>query len=170
MLKPHLVHGIFFFFGILFSLLLFKSADEAVLCGLVYATALGLNLSSHTRPRDLFPLVMLFLFLIVLTQVPVRQFTSSLIYTVRGLILFRALVLCLSEIQASQFPTPQSTLAWIGGLSLSFTATVLLIYSSFKPVTEDALALAHHFVLAPVIILGALSVGLRISQTRKQVS
>ncbi len=156
MLKAYRPDLIFFVFSAVFAVLLFRSTEEAVICGTLYAALLGYKLSAETRPRDLFPLAMLFLFLIVLTQIPPRLFTASLIYTVRSLILFRALIVSLNEIQLSKASTPRSSIAWISALTVSLFASALLVYSTFRPVPEALIHFAHYFVAAPLMIIGTL--------------
>ncbi|MBC7398257.1 MAG: hypothetical protein H7333_12515 [Bdellovibrionales bacterium] len=156
MMKAFRLQWIFFAFTLIFSVFLFRSMEEGVLCGVLYAALLGVKLPHDLRPRDLFPLVMLFLFLMVITLIPQRLFTASLMYTVRSLILFRALVATLNGIQGSKRATPKAAIAWIAGLTLSLGASALLVYSTFRPVGEPLVHFAHYFVFAPLMVLGTL--------------
>ena len=156
MLKAFRSEWIFFAFTAVFSLFLFRTHEEAILCGLLYSALLGFRISPLAKARDLFPLGMLFLFLIVLTQIPPRQFTTSLLYTVRSLILFRTLVLELNAIQTAKSPSSKSALPWIIGLMVSLFASAVLLYSTFKPVSEGVLSAEHYLLAAPLMILGTL--------------
>ena len=148
-----------------------RSPEVSLLLGMVYAAVFSLRLPERLSARELFPVVMLFLFLIILASSPPRLFTISLIYTVRALLTFRAMIITLQLIQNSKNGTDKQTFAWVVGLAIEFMCSAILVYSTFRPVAPSILE-ADQFVAGgllmvlstvlmpywiPGVILGALS-------------
>jgi hypothetical protein len=118
----------------------FRSRDESLLLGVVYAAALAVRLPKQLTVREVFPLCMLYLFLLVLSEAPTRLFTFSLIYTTRALILFRGLVVSLAAIQSHDGPTERKELTWTLGLTLEFILSTILVYSTFQPISPTTVS------------------------------
>ena len=125
------------------GLMYFRSHDESLLLGVIYGAALALRLPKQLSVRELFPLVMLFLFLLVLSEAPTRLFTFSLIYTTRALILFRGLIVSLAAIQSRDTETERKEDTWTVGLTLEFILSTILVYSTFRPVSVDTLKIVQ---------------------------
>jgi hypothetical protein len=136
--------------------LYWHSPEPSLLLGIIYGSAFALRFPKQLSAKILFPFVMLFLFLMVLNGAPTKAFTMVLIYTVQALLVFRAMLLTLGEIQLSRASTSPSQISWIVGLTLELAFSVLLIYSSFKPVSPNLLGLRGQILGGPLIILTSL--------------
>ena len=145
---------IFSFFAAVFGLLYGWSPSEGVLVPSFYAALFAFRLPRELKPKDLFPLIMLFLFLLILSEAPTRLFTSSLIYAAQGLILFRGLLLVLVQIQNQKEKVKKETLLFISGLSFEFILVAIMLYSTFKSVSPIVLTDVRLLRVAPLLLLG----------------
>ena len=147
---------VFLTFSLLCGLLYLRTPEESLLLGLLYGAALSLRLPRGLSPREIFPLLMLFLFLMVLALSPTRLFTFSLIYTTRALILFRGLIVTLSRIQSSKSSTQKSEVTWSIGLTLEFFVSAIFVYSTFRPANPEVLAVASHLLGSTLMVFASL--------------
>jgi hypothetical protein len=141
------------FCGLLYA---FRSPEEGLLFGLLYGAVLALKLPKTSVVRELFPLVMLFLFLIVLSQAPTRLFTFSLIYTARALILFRGMIMLLLQLQNKHAAFERKDWSGVLGFAAEFALTVVFAYSTFQPVGIDTLNFAHIALGGTIMVLSSL--------------
>ena len=121
-------------------------AKESLLLGLIYASAFSLRFPKDLSVRELFPVLMIFLFLIVLSEVPFQSFSLLLLFTTRALILFRGLLISAMRLKK------QGT--WKIGLSLELILSVVLVYSRFKPVPSLVLEYGQN-TLGSILIIFA---------------
>jgi hypothetical protein len=152
MTKTFRTSWVFLPFAALCAALYLRSPELSLLLGIVYASVMSLRLPTRLSARELFPLVMLFLFLFVLSATPPRLFTISLIYTTCALIVFRTMIIILQVIQNSRSDTERSTFTLVGGLAFEFLLSAILVYSTFKPV-DGAFLNADHFLQAGVLLI-----------------
>jgi hypothetical protein len=124
--------------------------------GLLYGAVLSIRLPKDLSMRELFPLVMLFLFIMVLAWAPTRLFTFSLIYTTRALIVFRGLIAVLNRIQAAKGPTEKNQITLTIGFTLEFMVSAIFVYSTFRPVSPDVLAVGSHILGSGLMIFVSL--------------
>lgn len=115
-----------------FAYFLLRSPSEALWSGLIYSLSYAIYFHRPLRPRVLFPLGMLFIFLLVLTQVPEKAFTNSLVITVQVLIAFRGLLLAMMEMQKSKESLHYSRILFVAGLSVEFGMNAFLLWSTFR--------------------------------------
>jgi hypothetical protein len=138
------------------GLLYLHTPQESLILGLLYGAALSLRLPKEISPREIFPLLMLFLFLMVLAETPQRSFTFSLAYTTRALILFRGLIVTLARIQTSKAPTERSQATWALGLTLELFVTAIFVYSTFRPANPEILAVGSHLFGSTLMVFASL--------------
>ncbi len=149
------VSHVFFLFAVLFSLFLFRSPVEMVICGAVYAFVDAFVLPRRLSMGAIFPLSMLFLFLLILSETPERLYTLTLYYTVRLLIVFRSLLLLLGEIRDSEEKTSKAALLAISGFAVELGFVAVFLYSAFKPV-DPSLLKAVGFLSLKVLLVSSI--------------
>jgi hypothetical protein len=150
--KSFRTYWVFLPLSLLCGLLYLRTPEESLLLGLLYGAALSKDLT----PREIFPLLMLFLFLMVLAETPARLFTFSLIYTTRALILFRGLIVSLAKIQTSKTETDKSQITWCVGMSLEFFVSAIFVYSTFRPANPEVLAISGHLLGSTLMVFTSL--------------
>ena len=120
--------------------------SELVVSGAIYSFVYAFNFN-RISVKSVFPLVMLFLFLIVLSEVPERAYTLTLIFTVRLLVVFRGLMLILTQIQNADAPASKSELGFVVGLTIELALLAVLLYSTFKFLSPELLKTVHFLSL-----------------------
>ena len=105
-----------------------------VICGAVYAFVDAFILPKTLSMRAIFPLTMLFLFLLILSEAPEKVYTLTLYYTVRLLIVFRSLLLLLADIRDTEEKISKAAIFAITGLAVELGLVAVFLYSAFKPV------------------------------------
>ena len=144
---------VFFIFAVLFSLSLLRGPTDLLICGAAYAFVDAFVLPKSVSVKSIFPLGMLFLFLLILSEVPEKVYTATLYYTVRGLIVFRSLMLLLSEVQESEEKTSKALIATVVGFALELSLVAVLLYSSFKHVDPTVLKWVGFLSLKGLLVL-----------------
>lgn len=139
--------------ALLCGLLYLRTPDPSLLLGVVYGSALSMRLPLSLSVRDLFPLVMLFIFLLVLNESPTRLFTVSLIFTTRALIVFRGMIITLVQIQSSKKSVEKNQVTWVTGLTFEFLLSAILVYSTFRPVMPEILDVDRTLVGGVLIVV-----------------
>ncbi len=145
---------IFFPFTVLFSVLYFwKGASEPWLAGLVLSAIAGFRIPGSISPSRAFPVFMLLLFMMVLALSPFRSSTRAMLYAAEALLVFRVLLILLSGIQNSKSPFNRSHLVFLAGLVIEFSVLLALLYSAFKPVSNEVIRYADAIHLKTVSVM-----------------
>ncbi len=152
---------VFSAFAVIFSVLFGFSPSEVSLVTAFYAAVFAFRLPRDVTAKALFPIGMLFLFLVVLSEAPVRLFTPSLIYAAEGLVLFRGLLILLNQIQNQKEKIGRDTTLLVIGLCFEFALTAIFLYSTFKFVSIETLSYARILRLAPLLFFATFSTPLQ---------
>ena len=159
---------VFFLFCFVFSILLFHSQSEAILSGVIYSFVYAFRFHRDISVKALFPLIMLFIFLLVLTEAPERAYTLTLVYTVRLLILFRGLMLILNQIQNSETKVPKTEFIFILGTTIELGLVGILLYSTFKVLGFQFLQTVHFLSVKLFLLFSGPLIYQRLSSKHEQ--
>ncbi|NDF15564.1 hypothetical protein EB061_09630 [bacterium] len=134
----------------------YRGQGEGFLAGLLFSAFLALRFRAPIPPRRLFPIFMLFLFLLGIGHTPSRDFSPALSYTAEALIALRVLLLCLLEIRELQerpgrAGVPVLVFALLGEV-LASTGLAVSTFRLMDPGLLQVLHLAH----LRVFLAGAL--------------
>jgi hypothetical protein len=110
----------------------FRGASDGFQAGLVFSGFLALRFREKLSVRRLFPIFMLFLFLLGLGHTPSRDFVPTLSFTAEALIALRLLLLVLGGIQTRTRPVSPGTKVLVLGLILEALVSAGLAVSTFR--------------------------------------
>jgi hypothetical protein len=135
----------------------YRGAVEGFLAGLVFSAFLALRFRAPLPPRRLFPLLMLFLFLLGIGHTPSRDFIPTLSYTTEALLSLRLLLLVLEEVRDREHgrSAPAGGLVPVFALLVETLVSAGLSVSTFRLI-DPALLQVLHLAHLRVVLAGAL--------------
>ena len=133
MIQPLLPAWIFYPFTAIFAGAYFAfGRADSMIAGAVLSAIAGFRIPGRVPPKKVFPLFMVFLFLLVIGVLPYKATTGTLIHTATFLLSFRILILLLTSIQSAARPVDRSSLSLIFALVLQGFVSLFLVFSGFK--------------------------------------
>jgi len=109
------------------------------------------------KMTEIFPAVMLLLFMLLIAAIPVRATSEALFHTAAALVLFRGIIYALLRIRESRSEIPVIVKAALAGFLLELVLNAIQIYATFRPVslwTHNAVASLSIRGLMLILTLG----------------
>jgi hypothetical protein len=143
MIQPLLPAWIFFpFTGVFAGAYFGLGRADSMVAGAVLSAVAGFRIPGRVSPGKLFPLFMVFVFLLVIGVLPYRATTGILIHTASFLLSFRILILLLASIQTAARQVDRASLTVIIALVTQGFVSLFLIFSGFKSFDPSLVSLA----------------------------
>lgn len=132
-----------------------RGPTEGFQAGMVFSGFLAFYFQEEISARRLFPIFMLFLFLLGIGHTPSREFIPTLSFTAEALIALRLLLLVMSRIQERTGPVSPGIWVLISGLIVEIGASAGLAASTFRFISPWILQ-GFHLAHLRVFVAGAL--------------
>jgi hypothetical protein len=145
-----------------------RGVSDGFLAGMVFSGFLALRFREALLPQKLFPVFMLFLFLLGIGHTPSRDFTPTLSYTTQFLICLRMLFLILGEIQSQKTGVSTGTRVIMGAILCEAVISGALAAFTFHAIDSRAWTAFRFLHLRLFLVLSLVGLVIDRIGTREQ--